>query len=599
MQKARVCVCLLLALVLLCPQGVSSATTTPPEEPVQTPVEAPTPPSGQIPLGNADSQNSLEIVDPEDIVIIPIEEEPIPEDMPAHYVIIATRDATLDQWVIPYEDETPDEQAQTEEGASDTQDPGQAQGDVQQSAPAEEAPPPTAEEAEAQANEAWEQDAKKNVSLLRYANAVDELGNPVEVRVFEDSGFNIMVAGTYEITFVATHPITLEDFYASCTIYVRTPQYLEALRLVQDGSSNARYRKYQKYRDLIQADLQARIDQVNEQFAQKVALIQSLFLDTQHLEYYRSTYAEQDAHIEESSEAFFDLVKMETPTIANWSQVLPVFVVISSMKVDEPLDLFNLRKLSLDGIEEVFWEMHEWSYVIEDGTLQLILTERSSEDMIAHFNMDAETVAKLEELMQPEFQMLFAALTQDSSFTAASEEYKEELRASLPEGLSVQREAVVLTAHSLVGQVPYFWGGKYNQIGWNPMWGVPRIVESPNSETFGSVRAYGLDCSGFAAWVFINAVNDTGVLDVLGSGTTLQWNHSTPLGWDEALPGDLAFKSAPGRSTTNHVGIVVEKRTDGSYLIAHCSSSKNAVVVSEAWESEFRYMRRPILYDDK
>jgi prophage tail gpP-like protein len=50
--------------------------------------------------------------------------------------------------------------------------------------------------------------------------------------------------------------------------------------------------------------------------------------------------------------------------------------------------------------------------------------------------------------------------------------------------------------------------------------------------------------------------------------------------------------------TTNHVGVVVAKQADGTYLVAHSSSSKNGVVVTEAWSSGFRYMRRPALYKD-
>jgi cell wall-associated NlpC family hydrolase len=172
------------------------------------------------------------------------------------------------------------------------------------------------------------------------------------------------------------------------------------------------------------------------------------------------------------------------------------------------------------------------------------------------------------------------------------------IRANLPDGLAMQRESVVLTAYSLVGQIKYFWGGKYPYLGWNPLWGVPRVVYSEGSKTTGKVRSYGLDCSGFVTWVFINAAEDESVAEAIGDGSNNQWKHSLSLGWDEAQPGDLAFRAAPGTVSTNHVGIVVAKNADGTYLVAHSSSSKNAVVVTEAWSSGFRYMRRPVLYGD-
>jgi len=48
----------------------------------------------------------------------------------------------------------------------------------------------------------------------------------------------------------------------------------------------------------------------------------------------------------------------------------------------------------------------------------------------------------------------------------------------------------------------------------------------------------------------------------------------------------------------NHVGIVAHKTEDGAYMIVHCSSRENGVVITEAWESGFRYFRRPVLYGE-
>jgi cell wall-associated NlpC family hydrolase len=199
--------------------------------------------------------------------------------------------------------------------------------------------------------------------------------------------------------------------------------------------------------------------------------------------------------------------------------------------------------------------------------------------------------------MQPEFQMLFSVLTGDDTFSDMSEERRREIQSALPEGLTMQREAVVMAAYSLVGNMKYFWGGKYPQIGIHPLWGVERVVASPNSETYGSIRPYGMDCSGFVQWVFVNAAKDENIAALIGGGTSTQWSNTVSLGWDEAQPGDLAFFRSPG--SKNHVGVVVEKREDGSYMVAHCSSSQNNVVVTEAWETGFRYMRRPILYGEE
>jgi hypothetical protein len=39
----------------------------------------------------------------------------------------------------------------------------------------------------------------------------------------------------------------------------------------------------------------------------------------------------------------------------------------------KPLDLFNLRKIPLDGMGKVFWDMHDLTFHIEEGELQVIL----------------------------------------------------------------------------------------------------------------------------------------------------------------------------------------------------------------------------------
>ncbi|HOF93928.1 MAG TPA: NlpC/P60 family protein, partial [Clostridia bacterium] len=129
-------------------------------------------------------------------------------------------------------------------------------------------------------------------------------------------------------------------------------------------------------------------------------------------------------------------------------------------------------------------------------------------------------------------------------------------------------------------------------------WGVPKVVASERSKTAGLVRKFGLDCSGFVTWVFINAAGEPAIIDAIGNGSSNQWYNSRSLGYDEALPGDLAFKAPPGATSMNHVGIVVGRNDDGSYLIAHSSSSRNGVVLTEAWSSGFRYMRRPALYEN-
>ena len=165
------------------------------------------------------------------------------------------------------------------------------------------------------------------------------------------------------------------------------------------------------------------------------------------------------------------------------------------------------------------------------------------------------------------------------------------IRGTLGNDISRERAAIVTAAYSLVGKVGYFWGGKSYAKGWDPLWGSPMMVSAAGSQSSGTLRGYGLDCSGYVLWAFFNGIDgDAGI----GGHTTTQWNASAMVEQANARPGDLVFYNAPDGTDNNHVGIVIGKKSDGSLLVAHCSSSQNGVVVGEAWSSGFRYVRTPV-----
>ena len=129
-------------------------------------------------------------------------------------------------------------------------------------------------------------------------------------------------------------------------------------------------------------------------------------------------------------------------------------------------------------------------------------------------------------------------------------------------------------------------------MGWDTRWGEPSKVTAGGSVSTGTTRGFGLDCSGFVCWAFYNALGGTD--GGIGNHTTTQWNASEMVDGNEALPGDLVFYASPEAGDRNHVGVVVGRNSDGSLIVAHCSSSQNGVVIGEAWSSGFKYVRRPV-----
>ena len=192
--------------------------------------------------------------------------------------------------------------------------------------------------------------------------------------------------------------------------------------------------------------------------------------------------------------------------------------------------------------------------------------------------------------MQPKYQELFMALTGSYQNIELSPENVAKIMENLPADLSAERRQVVLTAYQLLGKVHYFWGGKSLIIGWDSRWGMPMEVTAEGSSTTGTVRPFGLDCSGMVDWVFYNQSGGQYVIGH-GGGATAQHSYCTPIAWSDAQPGDLVFY--PGDS---HVGIVCGFDSSGNIMVIHCASSENNVVVTG--KSGFTSIGRPEYFAD-
>lgn len=146
------------------------------------------------------------------------------------------------------------------------------------------------------------------------------------------------------------------------------------------------------------------------------------------------------------------------------------------------------------------------------------------------------------------------------------------------------RKHILSTALSLVGKVPYFWGGK-SDAGWNDEWNTPKVVTATGSSATGTILPYGLDCSGFTDWVFKTAMGVS-----IKAGSWNQWDNSYAITEAELLPGDLGFMAVPGTVPVNHVLIYAGKNEDGAQMWVHCTSGSGVVLNSPDY---VEYYRRP------
>ena len=165
-----------------------------------------------------------------------------------------------------------------------------------------------------------------------------------------------------------------------------------------------------------------------------------------------------------------------------------------------------------------------------------------------------------------------------------------ELMNNLSGDISESRKAVVRQALTLVGKVNYFWGDKSLVIGWDSRWGQPMEVWAAGSPTTGTIRPYGLDCSGFVDWVFYNVSGGNYVMGH-GGGVATQHIYCQDLSWEDAQPGDLVFYPSD-----SHVGIVGYWDENGNIQIIHCASGANNVVITE--KNGFATVGRPYYYNE-
>lgn len=286
--------------------------------------------------------------------------------------------------------------------------------------------------------------------------------------------------------------------------------------------------------------------------------------------------------------------------IFNWRDVLAVYAVRTTTDNASPDEVATLTEEKMDILCEIFWDMNTityWTEIVPGGKdeadtviLHITVTIKTHLQMADEYQFNTEQRRLLEELMQPKYQELFMALTGSYQNIELSPEDVAKIMENLPADLSAERRQVVLTAYQLLGKVHYFWGGKSLVIGWDSRWGMPMKVTAEGSSTTGTVRPFGLDCSGMVDWVFYNQSGGSYIIGH-GGGASAQHSYCTPISWSDAKPGDLVFY--PGDS---HVGIVCGFDSSGNIMVIHCASSENNVVVTG--KSGFTSIGRPEHFAD-
>ena len=270
----------------------------------------------------------------------------------------------------------------------------------------------------------------------------------------------------------------------------------------------------------------------------------------------------------------------------DWREVVAVFAS-KTAGAEDGVDVFTLDEERVELLRQVFWDMCEITTVtqtvdvpdsesdddVDDShtgiALTITITAKTAEQMRLEYGFSKYQNDALDVLLEN-----LGSLNIPMGSLTISQEDAIELLENLPEDLDPERKAVVETAVQLVGRVSYFWGGKSLALGWDDRWGTPMEVTAAGSGSTGTVRPFGLDCSGFVDWSFYNATNGS-YYPGRGGGAATQHSYCTNISWSDAQPGDLVFYP-----DDSHVGIVGGKDADGNLLIVHCSGGANGVVIT-------------------
>ena len=286
----------------------------------------------------------------------------------------------------------------------------------------------------------------------------------------------------------------------------------------------------------------------------------------------------------------------------DWREVVAVFAS-KTAGAEDGVDVFTLDEERVELLRQVFWDMCEITTAtqtvdvpdsesdddVDDShtgiALTITITAKTAEQMRLEYGFSKYQNDALDILLEN-----LGSLNIPMGSLTISQEDAIELLENLPDDLDPARKAVVETAVQLVGRVSYFWGGKSLTLGWDDRWGVPTEVTASGSGSTGTVRPFGLDCSGFVDWSFYNATNGS-YYPGRGGGAATQHSYCTNISWSDAQPGDLVFYP-----DDSHVGIVGGKDADGNLLIVHCSGGANGVVITGS--AGFTVVTRPDCFAD-
>ncbi|MBK5247768.1 MAG: hypothetical protein JJE49_10955, partial [Peptostreptococcaceae bacterium] len=174
--------------------------------------------------------------------------------------------------------------------------------------------------------------------------------------------------------------------------------------------------------------------------------------------------------------------------IDNSSDVLIVFAAKYNVTDEDAEQLAVLTEKQVEKLRKVFWNMNTIHSEIEsisekvthtttDGKGNTIeetktITTKvktiyvdclSADELASVYNFNSVQIRVMDEMKKSGLGLL---VTNNENLFLSREQI-EEIKSSIPDGMTIERKEMVEIAKSIVGKVNYFWGGKSNAINWD------------------------------------------------------------------------------------------------------------------------------------
>lgn len=240
----------------------------------------------------------------------------------------------------------------------------------------------------------------------------------------------------------------------------------------------------------------------------------------------------------------------------------------------KPIGIYVIRNTTVDKFTE-----REDGYFIKDGEESIVLDKQDVK--YGQVQMKVMSVKELFDYYGVTAMSEYETRLDRLSRKTGNEEIYQSLNTKAPalrqtldltsfiDDISAdeQRKTLAETAISLIGQVPYLWGGKPTKPGYDNTWWLFNENNEQN----------GLDCSGFVEWAYMTAGYNGDIYNQLHSTGQILDSDFTQITEDELQMGDIGVSEG---AMYNHTGIFLGHK-NGEQIWVHCNSTDDTVAVTK------------------